>query len=96
MAMRWKKDERETGLRAVSAGPRGSKLRLDGETVLAVVRPLGGNWARRPVGWYFVAGWSSGIPYCNTCDNPVETEAEAKEQAMAYVKKHLHLVKKAD
>ncbi|MGY6273501.1 hypothetical protein ACXIUT_27855 [Achromobacter denitrificans] len=81
--MRWKKEPRETGLRSVLAGERSSWLRDDKGVRYACVSALCGG------GWYFVAGWDSGIPRENTCQQPVETEAEAKTAAMAYVKKHL-------
>lgn len=50
--LRWKKEPRETGLRAVLARPRSSYL-LDAEGVrfACVSANLAG-------GWYFVAGWS--------------------------------------
>lgn len=86
--LRWKKRAHETGLRAMVAGPRGSDLH-DGTTKFASVSPLGGNWARPLQGWYWVAGWGSGVPHMNTCHKPAATEAEAKQQAEAYVKKHL-------
>jgi hypothetical protein len=79
--LRWKLQPRETGLRAVGARPRGSVLH-DGEKRFAVVSPTDG-------GWYWVAGWSSGIPHKNTWATPVDTVEEAKAQAMAYVKEHL-------
>ncbi len=84
--MRWKKDDPETGLRRVGAGPRGSKLR-DSEREWAWVTALGGGW-RECKGWYFVVPSGLPIPYENTCSSPAETEKEAKDQALAYVKKH--------
>ena len=80
--LRWKLDPRETGLRSVGAGPRGSTLH-DGEKRYATVSPIRGG------GWYWVAGWSSGVPHMNTSHSPVDTADEAKAQAMAYVKEHL-------
>ncbi|WP_238925130.1 hypothetical protein [Achromobacter insuavis] len=81
--MRWKKEPKETGLRAITAGPRSSTLRNAAGVRHATVTALRGG------GWYFVAGWESGLPHLNTCSTPVATEAEAKAAAMAYVKKHL-------
>ena len=83
--LRWKKNPAETGLRAMGAGPRGSKLH-DGIREYASVNPLGGNWARKLQGWYWVAGWGSGIPHRNTCGEPEKDEDTAKAQAMKYVK----------
>lgn len=81
--LRWKKEPSETGLRAVGQGPRGYRYH-DGEKQYASVSPLGGGW--RPMrGWYWVAGWDSDVPHKNTCNEPVATPEEAKEQAAAYV-----------
>ena len=84
--LRWKKNLRETGLASVCSGPRGSKYH-DGRLVYATVSA---SIERFQVnGWYWVAGWDSGVPYKNTCFDLCETEDEAKKQASAYVKKHL-------
>ena len=86
-ALRWKKEDAATGLARVGAGPRGSYLH-DGQTKFATVSAL--RWTGRyPTGWFWVAGWGSAIPHFNSSSNPCETEAEAKQAAMAYVKKHL-------
>lgn len=85
--LRWKKDAAKTGLASIGAGPRGSEYH-DGEQKYASVCPLGGG-LRLFRGWFWVTGWGSCVPYVNTCDAPVATEQEAKEQAEAYVKKHL-------
>lgn len=82
MALRWKKEPRETGLRAVCARPRSSYLRDANGARYASVSAL----ARSGSQWYWVAGWDSGIPYKNTCNEPAASEQEAKQQAMAYVK----------
>ena len=92
--LRWKKEPSETGLRAVGQAPRGYRYH-DGEKQYATVSPLGGGW-RPMLGWYWVAGWSSGVPHMNTCNNPVATPEEAKEQAEAYVTKFLADVKPAN
>ena len=86
--LRWKLQPAETGLRAVGAGPRSSDLH-DGEKQYAVVSPVGGGWRAPLTGWYWVAGWDSGVPHMNTCDRPCKTVEEAKASAMAYVKAHL-------
>ena len=86
--LRWKKNARETGLRAVGAGPRGSVLH-DGNTEYARVSPLGGGWSRPLIGWYFVALKDAVGEYANTCESPAQDEHEAKAQAMAFVKARL-------
>lgn len=88
MKLRWKKGPKETGLAAVGSGPRGYVYH-DGEQQYASVSPLGGCWRGPLTGWYWVAGWGSGVPHKNTCNNPCETPEEAKKQASEYVKAHL-------
>jgi hypothetical protein len=88
MRLTWKKDAAETGLRAITAGPRGSTLH-DGKTRYAVVSALGGGKYNKPTGWYWVAGWSSGVTNKNTCNEPCDTEADAKKAAREYVVAHL-------
>lgn len=80
--LRWKKEPRETGLRAVLARPRSSYL-LDAEGVrFACVR------ANLAGGWYFVAGWESCIPHANTYQEPVETEAAALQPSRSGNRDH--------
>jgi hypothetical protein len=86
--LRWKMEERETGLRAVGAGPRGFYFH-DGNKVYARVSALGGDWKRPLVGWYWVAGWDSDVPHKNTGDSPLPTSLEAKKQAAEYVRHNL-------
>lgn len=81
--LRWKKDPRETGLAAIGAGPRSSRLKCN--EIDASVNALGGTW-REPIrGWYWVV--TAPGRYKNTCNTPCETEEEAKAQAIQYVKK---------
>jgi hypothetical protein len=89
MKLRWKKEPRETGLRAVGANPNRASRLHDGTNEYASVYPSGGAWNTGPLrGWYWVA--FGGVPYNNTCNLPLyATEAEAKAAAMAYVKEHL-------
>ena len=87
MKLRWKMEENETSLRAVGAAPRGHMLH-DGKIVYARVSPSGGGWHELR-GWYWVAGWSSGVPHKNTCNDLCETPEQAKQQAMEYVKSHI-------
>ena len=86
--LRWKLDPQETGLRSIGAGPRGSTYH-DGETEYACVASLDNGWSAPAKGWYWVAYAGKGVPYKNTCNEPVDTEEEAKKQAQEYVKKHL-------
>lgn len=86
MALRWRKDPRETGLAAVCAGPRGSGL-YDGNKKYAHVAAFS-RWNEKK-GWYYVCGWDSGVPHFNSCNKPITDEAAAKAEAMAYVRKHL-------
>jgi hypothetical protein len=88
MALRWKKHARETGLRAVVAGPRGSDLR-DGETVLATV--YASRRQHTVTGWYWVSRASG--DHVNTCNALDPDEATAKAQAMAHVKQHYKATK---
>jgi hypothetical protein len=83
MVMRWKMEERETGLRSIGALPRSHWLR-DGGKRFACVSPIDSAGSA----WYWVAGWRSGVPYENTCSRPVPTVEAAKAEAMAYVKEH--------
>lgn len=92
MALRWRKDPPETGLRRTGAGPRGSTLN-DGEVRCASVQALRRNYST--VGWYWVAGWGSDVPHKNTWETPDPDEATAKAAAMAYVKQHLKGLKDA-
>lgn len=89
--LRWKRESK--GQYAAFGRPPGFKLH-DGEKTYAMVSPLGGDWRRPLIGWYWVAGWDSDVPYKNTCDHPVETPECAKEQAEAYVRQYLHSGKK--
>lgn len=87
MRLRWKKSPLPTGLSRIGSGPPSSTLRIDGKTRVAMVSTNNGG-----AGWYWVAGWEGqdlGIPHCNTCSTPVQTEQEAKCAAMAYVREHL-------
>lgn len=87
MRLRWKKNDRETGLRAVCAGPRGSILH-DGTTTYATVNASGGGW--RPMrGWYFVTYADATGQWVNTCNDLVPDEATAKAAALACVKAQL-------
>lgn len=86
--MRWKKNPRPTGLMGIGARPQGSTL-SEGGKKYADTNCLGG-YGRQPVqGWYWVAGWQSGIAHKNTCNTPVADEATAKAESMAYVKAEL-------
>lgn len=86
--LRWKKDPKETGLSAVASDPaqRPSELH-DGTRCYATVYSHGYHALSRFEGWYWVANDEDvGVPYRNTCDSPVATEAEAKAAALGYVR----------
>ncbi|HXI93825.1 MAG TPA: hypothetical protein VNO24_27895, partial [Blastocatellia bacterium] len=40
-------------------------------------------------GWYFVTGWGSGVPHYNSHSDGELTEQEAKDAAMARVRRAL-------
>ena len=86
--LRWKLEPKETGLRSIGAGPRSSRLH-DGSTTYAMVSAARVGLRHEWNGWYWVAGWNSGIPHKNTCGKLCATADEAKAQAMDYVKQHL-------
>lgn len=85
MAKRWKMNKAPTGLSAVCAGPRSSEL-SEGKTYLATVSYVSGKWSEFK-GWYFVApvNVELGVIHKNTCNEPVDTEKEAKQQARDYI-----------
>ncbi len=82
--IRWKRNPPEIGLRRIVAGPQGSTLH-DGVVRYATTDAIKNGEG----GWYWVAGWGSGIPHKNTSDEPVKTEDEAKRDALAYVRQAL-------
>jgi len=86
--LRWKLEPKETGLRTIGAGPRGSVYH-DGEKEYAWVSALGGGWHGPVRGWYWGAGWDSDVPHYSSIGEPCPTAEEAKRQAEEYVAKHL-------
>lgn len=83
--LRWRKDEPERGLARIGSGPRSSTLRDANGTRFAVVQAL--SHRRFGAGeWFWVAGWESGVPHRNTCNEGPLTEADAKAAALAYVR----------
>lgn len=87
-ALRWKRIPRYTGLMAVGAAPRGSVLH-DGETEFATTQCIGGGYRGPVTGWFWHCQSRGDIPHENTCNKPCKTEEEAKDQAIAYIKKHM-------
>ena len=85
MSLRWKKAERETGLARIGAGPRSSYL-WDGTQVYAHIHALGGDCRGPLQGWFWSRPGDELGPHINTAWNPVATEAEAKKQALDYIK----------
>lgn len=86
--LRWKRDTKPTGLARIGAPPAGSTL-FDGEVRFAVTMASSVRAGAPANRWYWVAGWRSPVPHHNTADAPCATEAEAKLQAMAYVRANL-------
>jgi hypothetical protein len=87
--LRFRLCPKETGLRAIGAGPRGWDL-LYGDLCIGGVSPIGGGWGGPVTGWYWVASEASvGVPWCNTCHTPSATPEEAKAACMAYVRECL-------
>ncbi|MBD8615533.1 MULTISPECIES: hypothetical protein [Pseudomonas] len=80
--LRWKLKPQEKGLTGLSKMGR-SLILHDGVKTYAMVNP------DRFGTWFWVAGWSSGVPHFNSYSEPVETADEAKEAALAYVQKHI-------
>ena len=80
--LRWKKEPRETGLRRILSVPRGSRLH-DGTKEYARVKTFGSRVTSPRWLWFWVAFDK------NTYKEPCEEEAEAKAQAMAFVKRKL-------
>ena len=82
---RWKKDDRETGLRAVGSGPRGSTFR-NGSGYIASVQARGGGWRGPARGWYYVVCGDS-LEYVNTCNDQLyATDKDAKIAAVECIK----------
>lgn len=92
--LRWKKDPRKTGLRAVGAGPRSSRLRDEGGKEYARVYAIGGSWRGPLIGWYFVCTHDAVGEHKNTCGDPAPDEATAKAQAMAFVRERMAAAQK--
>ncbi len=83
MALRWKKNPSPTGLARIGAGHPGYTL-TEGGVRFAMVCALS-----KGAGWYWVAGWESGIAHINTCQTPVVDADAAKGAALTYVLKCL-------
>ena len=86
--LRWKLGYKPTGLSVIGSGPRSSIL-WDGETKYAHVNPIGGGSHGPVTGWYWVCSSDAPGGYVNTCNDPRTTEAEAKADAMAWIKSKL-------
>jgi len=84
--MRWRKEKAPTGLARICSGPQGYELTENG-IEYASVSAFQVRWQVYE-GWYWLAD-AENVPYKNTCWNPVETEEQAKADAMAYVKQCL-------
>lgn len=87
--LRWKKHERETGLRAIGAGPRGSDYTDGVQRYATVCAHSFRHTGKR--GWYWVS--TIGGTVVNTCNVEGLDEATAKQEAQDYVKAQLAKVK---
>lgn len=83
--LRWRRESRETGLRAVVQGERGYELWYGDERV-ASASPYGRYRPEQGYYWSAPSNERLGIALKNTASQPVATIEEAKEQAMAYVR----------
>ena len=94
MTMRWRMTEPPRGLARIAAPPRGHELRLaDGGQAIAWALPLVDHRTRRVSGWYWVVS-CDGVPYRNTCNDPLTPNAdEAKAAARAYVEQFMGVAK---
>lgn len=86
MRMTWKMSPKETGLRAVAAGPRSHFLKIDGEE-MASVGAVG-----RTGKWFWTA-FAGKVPYHNSWkEKKVYDDVDsAKREAEKYVLKHLNV-----
>lgn len=93
MRLTWKRQPRETGLRAVGAAPRGAILSVDGQQAGTVNALSAGVGSFRWKGWYWVAGWDcrDRVPQYNSCDTPTDSLEDAKGACEAYVRRALGL-----
>lgn len=96
MTLRWKKEDKPTGLSAVGANPnRGSYLH-DGTKTYARTSPVGGGWNSGPLkGWYWVVPEDVVGQYMNTYKTPVATEQEAKDAAKNFIVQRLKEIQNA-
>lgn len=82
MRLTWRKNKKPTGLARNFAGPRGSTLFTGDGTKVATVSAIKKDDSQ----WYWVAGWGHpSVPHKNTCDQPFNSEQDAKNAAKAYV-----------
>ena len=87
--LRWKREERERGLRGVCQGERGYIL-MYGNQRVGEASVLYSGWTRNVAGYYYCCRWNG--EYVNTCDSPTATIESAKDEAMAWAKKQISSV----
>lgn len=85
--LRWKQNQKPTGLARIGARHPGHSLRSPDGRVAAVVYPLD----RAAKLWYWVSGWdyNGEIPGINTCNDGGLFLADAKAAAGEWCRKHL-------
>ena len=81
LKLRWKMEPQVVGQRFMLDGKRGFMLH-DGKKVFARICSHG-------AGWFWGAGWDSGVPHKNSWPNLCSTAIEAKAQASQYVREHI-------
>lgn len=88
---RWKMDPMPTGLMSVAMGERGHNLVIDGEAYAHAGAVYKNSWNHTgKLGYSFYCPARTGIPYRNTCREPLfATVGEAKEACVQYIKECL-------
>ena len=83
--LRWRRQPRETGLRAVTQGPRGWQL-FAGAVKVASVNAAYADFSREVRGWYWVAGADEmGVRLHNSSASPSLSPSHARDEVVRYV-----------
>lgn len=85
----WRRQPRELGLAGIVQGERGYQLRHQGKC-LGGVYPIYLGFSRKRIGYHAYGRWEEyGVPYLNTCEEPVATVEEAKAILNKHFDTHL-------